>query len=121
MTIQAWGLLKKLKKAQLCLDGYIGIDTDKMKVITIHEYGQKHKSVSVKKYEKSWESTLRFLREQGYIRYDNVHCMQVTYVGWYFGSATALEITKLVLLNVVLPVVVSVIAAIITTKLMIGG
>lgn len=121
MTIQAWWLLRKLKKAQIHLDGYTGIDDDAMAVVTIHSAGTPAKSVSVKWYKNSLESTLTYLEEQKCIERDHVGNIQVTYSGWHILSATAVEITKIVLLNVILPIVVSLITTIIATKTMTGS
>ena len=121
MTIQAWWLLRKLKKAQRHLDGYIGIIGDSMRVVAIHDASQNVKSVSVKRYKNSLEATMRYLEDQGYIKSDQSGIVQVTYIGWHILSATAVEVTKIVLLNVVLPIVASVIAAIITTKSLTGS
>ena len=118
MTIHAWKLLRKLKKAQICLDGQIGIDADEMKAVTIHDCRQKHKVVSLKGYAGSLESTLDFLKEQGCICFDDLHCFQVTYTGWYLFSATLFDVLRGIVVNILIPAVVSIIAAIITTMLM---
>ena len=121
MTIQAWWLLRKLKRAQIYLDGYVGVDEDSLKVITIHDSGQKPKVVSVKWYKNSLESTLAYLEDQKCIERDHCGTIQVTYSGWHILSATAVEITKIVLLNVILPIAVSIITTIIATKIMTGS
>ena len=118
MTIQALWLLRKLKKAQMHLDGCVGIDTDEMKAITVHISGQTFKSVSIKFYKNSLDATLDYLAAGGFIRFQDRGLLQVTYPGWHILSMTVVEVTKIILLNVLLPVIVSVIAAIITTRAM---
>lgn len=121
MTIQAWWLLRKLKKAQINLDGYAGIDEEQMKAVTVRDAEAPGKSVSVKLYQNSLESTLIYLEDLKFIKRDNLGTIQVTYSGWHVLSTTAVEITKIILLNVVLPIAVSIITAIIATKMMLGS
>lgn len=92
-----------------------------MHVVAIHNSNQSVKSVSIKGYKNSLEATLQYLEDQGYIKSIGEEIVQVTYTGWHLLSATAVEVTKIVLLNVVLPIVVSAIAAIITTQMITGS
>lgn len=118
MIIQAYRLLRKLKKAQMSLDGIVGIDEDEMTATTIHQMGQKYKEISLKRYQDSLVSTLEYLKEQGCIAYERTSYIQVTYSGWYYFSATLVDTFRGLILNVIIPIVVSVIAAVVTTLLM---
>ena len=117
MTIQAWWLLRKLKKAQIHLDGQVGIDPERMKAVTIHCACDPFKEVSIKGYASSLNATIYYLREQGCIDFEDPELIKVTYAGWHVFRATLTGTARSIVLNVIVPVIVSVITAIITTKL----
>ena len=118
MTIQAWWLLRKLKKAQIHLDGQVGIDPDRMIAVTIRASGERRKKVKIRGYRNSLNATLYYLQEKHCVEFDDPEFVKVTYSGWYLLSATLAETIRGIVLNVIIPVIVSVIAAIITTRLM---
>lgn len=120
MTIQAWWLLRKLKRAQTCPDGEIFIDTDKMIALTVcpAERIQDQKQVKLKGYRYSLNATIGYLESLNYISISADSLAKVTYSGWYALSATVAGTLKTILLNVLIPIAVSVIAAVITTILM---
>ena len=118
MTIQAWWLLRKLKKAQMHLDGQVGIDEEHMTAVTIAALSATRKRVSIKGYANCLNATLCYLQDQNCIEFEAPEVVKVTYAGWHLLSATLAETMRSVVLNVIIPVIVSVIAAVITTKLM---
>ena len=118
MTLQAWWLLRKLKKAQMHLDGQVGIDEEQMAAVTVAALSAPRKSVSIRGYANCLNATLRYLQDQKCIEFEDPEFIKVTYAGWHLLSATLAGTIRGVVLNVMIPVIVSVIAAIITTRLM---
>lgn len=118
MTIQAWWLLLKLKKAQIHLNGQVGIDQERMTAVTVADSSGPRRNVSIRGYANSLSPTLYYLLDQKCIEFEDPEIVRVTYAGWYLFSATLADTLRGLILNVIIPVVVSVIAAIITTKLM---
>lgn len=118
MTIQAWWLLRKLKKAQMYLDGQVGIDVEQMAAVTVTDICVPRKRVSIRGYANCLNATLCYLKDQNCIEFEDPEVVKVTYAGWHLLSATLAGTIRGVVLNVIIPVIVSVIAAIITTKLM---
>lgn len=118
MTIQAWWLLRKLKKAQIHLDGQVGIDPERMAAVTVADSSGPRRKVSIRGYANCLSATLYYLQEQHCVEFEDPDVVRVTYAGWYLFSATLTDTLRGLILNVIIPVVVSVIAAIVTTKLM---
>ena len=100
------------------LDRQIGIDTDTMKAITVHDISEKWRQVSIKGYKHSLDATLNYLQDLGYISVAECGLIEVTYSGWHVFSATVMEVMRGLILNVLIPITVSVIAAVATTILM---
>lgn len=95
MTVQAFRLLRKLKKSQMNLNELVYIDYDAMTASTIHESGKPFEKVNLKAYRTSLDSTLRYLFERKYIDYDGDHSVVQTRITplsgltrqWRSGSA----------------------------------
>lgn len=118
MTIHAWRLLRKLKKAQIHIDGQVGIDAERMYATTVHISGKPFKEVRLKRYSDSLDATLDYLHQQNCIKFHEKELIQVTYTGWYLFSSALLDMFRGLILNIIIPIVVSVAAAIVTTLLM---
>lgn len=118
MTIHAWWFLRKLKKAQIHLDGQVGIDPERLTAVTVHRVGDPYKEINIKSYADCLDATFDYLQEQGCLDFEDQELVKVTYAGWHLFSATLAGTFRGIVLDVIIPVVVSVIAAAITTKLM---
>lgn len=118
MTIQAKYLLKQLKKAQMHPDEQVYIDFDKMTVVTVHEVRSPYTEINLKNYSHSIRSTLTYLKELGYIDYNESGYAKVTHTGWNALSTTVQSTVKFTVRDVIIPIIVSVIAAIITTMVL---
>lgn len=119
MTFKSVQLLKKLKTAQMYADSEIMIDFDDMTAGTIHVEGDAYQEVSLRGFESSIISTLDHLVGKGYICYDRVTgWAQVTHAGWNATSMTVREAVQFTIRDVIVPIIVAVVAAVITTKVL---
>lgn len=115
MTVQAFRLLRKLKKSQMNLNELVYIDYDAMTASTIHESGKPFEKVNLKAYRTSLDSTLRYLFERKYIDYDGDHSVvQVLHSGWHLGQTMLSNFLGFLFKSVFVPIVVSLLTTLIT-------
>lgn len=115
MTIQARKLLKYLKKAQAKPDGTIYIDFDEMTASEVHHQGEPFAEISLMKYSHSINSVLQYLKDNGYIDYSSLGHAKVLHAGWHLKQTDFASFPKFLFKSVLVPIVVSVIAAAVTT------
>lgn len=115
MIIQAFQLLRKLKKAQIELDEFVYIDHDALTASTVHESGKPCKVVKLKAYRTSLDSTLRYLQNQEYINCDDdCTVVQVMYSGWHFVNAMISDFIKFMINSIAVPIGVSIATTLVT-------
>lgn len=115
MTIRAFRLLRKLKKAQNKPDESVYIDLDAMTAVMFHDAGQSFKEIKLKAFRTSLDSTLRYLQEQKYIEYTEAFsAVQVLHSGWYLGETMLSNFFGFLFNSVAVPIAVSLATTLIT-------
>lgn len=115
MTIQSKCLLRKLKKAQKTEDGEIYIDFEDMTVVTVHTEGSDFTTVKLKRYKDSIHSILSYLKELGYIDFDDFGQAKVLHSGWNWGQMQFSRFISFLFTSILVPIFVSVVTSIIVT------
>ena len=114
MTIQAWCLLMKLRKAQIYEDYGFGVDFDTMKATTISLTETKRKTVELSNYSASIKSLLDYLIECGYIECNQFGNGAVLHKGWHLSQTLIWNALDFLFRSVAVPIFVAFVTAIIT-------
>lgn len=115
MTFQTAKLLRKLKKAQVCEDWCVQINFDTMTVATHNQGPYNTVVVDLSEFKTSIHSLLSELKKADYIHLGDFGYVSVTHTGWHAFGATVADAVKFTVRDVIVPVFVAVIAAVITT------
>lgn len=115
MTLQARRLLKHLRKAQMHEDGQIYIDFEELTVTGVHCKGQSYNSVNLKNFKNSIHSILQYLKDLGYVAYDDFGQAKVLHPGWNWMQIQLSRFINFLFTSVFVPIFVSVVTSIIVT------
>lgn len=124
ITVQANGLLKKLKQAQVKEDNRIFILPDEMKAGIVTHQGEDRETpvVDISKYRGALLSILIYLKEQKYIEYEettwgrkNVFGAKVCHAGWHAWQTWIFKAASFLFRSIAVPIVVAFLTALITS------
>lgn len=121
MTFSETNLLRKLKRAQKTPDRDVFINRDTLTAITCGNIHSEKKTVKLKRYKHLLQPILYSLEGKGYIAIrlitETEAYIHVEYAGWCALNTTVRSAIRLTVKDIIVPIVVSVIAAIATTLL----
>lgn len=113
MTIQSLWLLMRLKQAQCVKDARFSFDTEANTISTAFLEAQCTKTIKLKGYKNSLESTLEYLASKNYIALGS-DVGQVLHGGWHWGQIIAGKLASFLFRSIAVPVVVAFLTALAT-------
>lgn len=118
MLLQAEILLYKLKKAQPAIDGFIWIDTENKRALSVVEKGQNSICVDLSKNWAAVMPLMSILKKENLIVQTGYEHFRITPQGFYYFSDKFsnifLSMFKFTLVSFVFPVIVSIITTLAT-------
>ena len=113
MTIQSLWLLMRLKQAQRVKDAWFSFDTEANKISTACLEAQYTKTIKLKGYKNSLESTLEYLASKNYIALGS-GMGRVLHGGWHWGQIIAGKFAAFLFRSIAVTVVVAFLTALVT-------
>lgn len=114
MTMQALGLLYKLRRAQRYEDAQFGIDFDRNQVVTMLVEKPDSRTINVSLYRNSINKVLEYLEKEGYITINDSGYGQVLHKGWHWGQVFISKLGLFLFKSILVPIFVAFITALIT-------
>lgn len=115
MTIQALILLFKLKRAQISEGGTVYFDNENLFLCTVQEDNSPVTKVSIRKYERSFYSTVEYLTQQGLVKVETpFYIYGVTHKGWCIWQTLLSKIAWFLFSSIFVPIFVAAITTLVT-------